>query len=118
MLVVLLYFIIFQRKAKAGPPKKIAAAEPAVRWPGHDSAFYRLEKKLAARGLPRPPGEPLTEWLERTLTEPACAGLRAPLRELLRLHYRCRFDPRGLEEKDRLALVQKVELCLQQLPAA
>jgi protein-glutamine gamma-glutamyltransferase len=118
VLIVLLFFIIFQRKAKTGPPKKIATAEPAARWPGQDSAFYRLEKKLAARGLPRPPGEPLSEWLERALTEPACAGLRAPVQELLRLHYRCRFDPHGLDENDRLALVQKVELCLQQLPPA
>ena len=43
--------------------------------------------------MPRQTGEPLADWLERTLAEPALADLRAPLREMLRLHYQHRFDP-------------------------
>ncbi len=109
VLAVLVYYIIFQRRTKARPSKSNAAMEAAVIWPGHDSAFYRLEKRLAAGELPRPPGEPLADWLERALAEPALASLRRPLQELLQLHYRYRFDPNGLNDREQEILVQKVD---------
>jgi hypothetical protein len=112
VMAVLIYYIIFQRRTKARSSPKNVAAEIAVVWPGHDSAFYRLENKLAERGLPRQPGEPLSDWLERALTEPASAGLRAPLQELLQLHYRYRFDPHGLNDREKALLVQKVDSIL------
>jgi hypothetical protein len=111
-MLVLVYYIIFQRRTKAHAAKKTAPAEPPIVWPGHDSAFYRLEKALAARGLPREPGEPLADWLERTLMEPALSSLRAPLGELLQLHYRYRFDPHGLADDKKKSLVQNVESVL------
>jgi hypothetical protein len=73
-------------------------------WPGLDSEFYAVEKKLAARGVPREPNEPLTDWLERALEDPQLEPLRPSLRLLLRLHYRSRFDPPGLNAEDREAL--------------
>jgi hypothetical protein len=112
VIVVLLYYIIFQRRARRRSAGKKAVAETPVIWPGHDSAFYRLENSLAARGLPRQPQEPLSDWLERALAEPALAGLRVPLRELLRLHYRYRFDPRGLDEGEKKSLVQNADAIL------
>ena len=115
VLVVLLYYILFRgrgrrRRAVGKPP----AAVPA-NWPGLDSEFYRLESRLAARGVPRQTGEPLAEWLERALSEPAVAGLRPVLAELLRLHYRHRFDPPGLSEHERKALAEKVQSALAEL---
>jgi len=109
VIVVLVYYIIFQRRAKARSAVKKIAEAPVI-WPGHDSAFYRLEKSLAARGLPRQPQEALSGWLERALQEPALASLRVPLRELLRLHYRYRFDPRGLDEGEKESLTQNAEV--------
>jgi hypothetical protein len=106
VMAVLVYYIIFQRRAKARTAGKKAAAEVPVIWPGQDSAFYRLEQLLAARGLVRQPQEPLSEWLERASGEPALSGLRAPLRELLRLHYRYRFDPHGLDEGEKKSFAQ------------
>jgi hypothetical protein len=114
-MAVLVYYIIFQRRTKARSPKKNAAVEAAVLWPGHDSAFYRLEKTLAARDLPRQPGEPLSDWLERALTEPALAGRRGPLQELLQLHYRYRFDPNGLDDREKTLLGQRVDAVLETL---
>ena len=77
-----------------------------------DSEFYVLEKKLADRGLPRQAGEPLADWLERALAEPALTGLRSPLKELLRLHYRHRFDPHGLPAAERERLRDEAKACL------
>ncbi len=114
VIIVLLYYIIFQRRVKAlATTKKIVTAP--VLWPGHDSAFYRLETALAARGLVRQPQEPLTDWLERALAEPALADQRAPLRELLQLHYRYRFDPQGLGGGEKKLLVQNVAAILETL---
>jgi len=115
VIVVLLYYTFFQRRAKARAAAKKAAAEAPARWPGHDSAFYRLEQSLAARGLPRQPQEPLADWLERALAEPALAGLRQPLRELLFLHYRYRFDPPGLDAAEKKLLAKNVETVLDRL---
>jgi len=112
VMLVLVYYIIFQRRSKSRATKKSAVAEMPVVWPGHDSAFYRLEKTLAAGDLPRQPNEPLSEWLERALAEPALAGHHEALRELLRLHYRYRFDPHGLNNREQASLVQKVDLIL------
>ena len=114
VILVLLYYIIFQRRSRNRTPKT-TGADAAVLWPGHDSAFYRLEKLLAARGLPRQPQEALSDWLERVLMEPALAGLRVPLQQLLPLHYRYRFDPRGLNDDQKQSLVQNVDAILRTL---
>jgi protein-glutamine gamma-glutamyltransferase len=114
VMLVLLYYIIFQRRTKTRSPKKSATVETFV-WPGHDSAFYQLEKVLAMRGLPREPGETLSDWLARSLAEPGLAGLRGPLRELLQLHYRYRFDPRGLSGGEKKSLVENVAGILETL---
>ena len=114
-MAVLLYYIIFQRRAKARSAANKAAAEAPVVWPGHDSAFYRLEESLAARGLPRQPQEPLSDWLERALAEPALADLRVPLWELLQLHYRYRFDPHGLNDAQKRSLVENTNAILGKL---
>jgi hypothetical protein len=107
VLLVLLYYIFFQRPAR----RRAAATKPAaaVVWPGQDSAFYRLEKSLAARGLPRQAQEPLSDWLERVLAEPALAAFRPPLQQLLQLHYRYRFDPLGLNDTEKNSLIQNAD---------
>jgi hypothetical protein len=115
VMAVLLYYIIFRRKSKPRSAIKIAAVESAPGWPGLDSAFYRLEKKLASRGLSRQRSEPVSNWLERVLAEPALAGLKATLRELLRLHYRYRFDPAGLDDSEKRLMMEKVNCVFEAL---
>ncbi|HLZ53520.1 MAG TPA: hypothetical protein VKS19_03490, partial [Verrucomicrobiae bacterium] len=53
--------------------------------------------------------------LTRALEEPALKDLRGPLQELLRLHYRYRFDPRSLNRLERETLTRKVKTCLDTL---
>jgi len=104
VLLVLFYQVVFRRRSRSvrsGRPHDLA-----IHWPGLDSEFYLLERKLAERGLPRRASEPLTTWLERAVGDPSLADLKAPLRELLRLHYRYRFDPLGLTQQERAELSQ------------
>ena len=63
----------------------------------------------------RQPGEPLSAWLLRATKDPALADLQSRLQELLRLHYRYRFDPHGLPEADREALGREAKDCLVKL---
>ncbi len=107
VMLVLLYHIIFRRRGKLHAPDTRSKHIVQIIWPGLDSEFFQLEKKLASRGVPRQPGESLSDWLERALVGPTLADLRAPLRELLQLHYRHRFDPLGLSAEEREELKRK-----------
>lgn len=68
--------------------------------------------------MPREPSEPLNEWLRRVAITPDFSNLSGPLRELLRLHYRYRFDPLGLAPEDRQALHEQTRTCLERLSRA
>jgi hypothetical protein len=112
VMAVLLYYILFRHRKKRRDAKAKKANTAPVFWPGLDSEFYRLETQLAARGILRQPSEPLADWLERALMEPALAELRVPVRQLLQLHYRHRFDPHGLNPDERALLKQETKNCL------
>ncbi|MFO1488319.1 MAG: transglutaminase domain-containing protein [Verrucomicrobiota bacterium] len=114
VLLLLLGQIFFrQRRRRAG--KSSDTVDFPVDWPGLDSEFYLVEKKLAARGVPRLPNEPLTDWLERATRDPSLVSLRDPLRSLLRLHYRCRFDPAGMSSAERQVLREEARASLDAL---
>jgi hypothetical protein len=115
VMLVLLYHIIFRRRGKLRSVLAKKDKDAIRNWPGLDSEFYQLEKKLAARGLPRQPGETLSAWLERALAEPALSELRTPLHQLLQLHYRHRFDPEGLNPDERELLRREAKVCLDSL---
>jgi len=117
ILAFLLYQIIFRRRRKRASQSKATNVGVALTWPGLDSEFYLLESRLALRGVPRQPSEALSDWLARALVVPALADLREPLQELLRLHYRHRFDPHGLNREERDALMREAKSCLDQLSA-
>ena len=114
VMVVLLYYIIFRRRGNLKAKPK-GAGEAAIFWPGLDSEFFQLEKKLTGFGLPRQPGEALSFWLERVSTASTLATLRDPLQKLLRLHYRHRFDPQGLDTDEREQLRREAKSCLDSL---
>jgi protein-glutamine gamma-glutamyltransferase len=116
VLAVLLYQIIFrsrrQRRRRNQQDSRTLAA-----WPGLDSEFYQLEKKLLARGVARQSSETFSSWLFRAAADPALVQLEAPLKGLLRLHYRYRFDPQGLTPADREQLRLEAQACLARLTA-
>jgi hypothetical protein len=117
VLAVLLYQIIFRRRRLRRLRTEQGPRELPV-FPGFDSEFYQLEKKLAARGIPRQSSETFSNWLFRAAADPTLAQLEAPLRNLLHLHYRYRFDPEGLTPAHREQLRLEAQACLARLPAA
>ena len=111
MLALLLYQIIFRSRRR----RHIRGQEQpgaTILWPGLDSEFYQIERKLAERGVRRRPSEPLSPWLRRASTNPALSDMRSRLEELLNLHYRYRFDPQGLNQADRDTLRREANGCL------
>ena len=117
ILALLLWQIIFRsrRHRQRGGSK---STDLATDWPGLDSEFYQLERKLIERGLVRHNGEPLSSWLRRAVRDPALCELRDPLQQLLFLHYRYRFDPQGLSQAERDFLRQQAKACQAQMNTA
>lgn len=74
-------------------------------WPGLDSEFFELEKKLHESGLGRLPTEPLLHWRDR-LRQQLPAELK--LDHTINLHRRLRFDPNGLDQEERRELRDEV----------
>jgi hypothetical protein len=109
--ILLFQIIIRVRRHKRGHAGKQSLND----WPGLDSEFFLLERKLAGRGLRRQSSESLAEWLERACTEPALFELRHSLEALLSLHYRYRFDPFGLSSEERQELKREALACVQRL---
>jgi hypothetical protein len=112
VLLVLLYRIIFSRRHRQQAKSGEAAA---LDWPGLDSEFYRVEKVLTERGVPRNASEPLSEWLQRAVNATSIADVRDNLQSLLQLHYRYRFDPNGLSQQERQRLHYETQECLMSL---
>jgi hypothetical protein len=111
ILALLLSQIIFRSRRRRHTRSR---GEPSATtlWPGLDSEFYQIERRLVERGARRQPSEPLSGWLLRVIADPALVELSSRLRELLRLHYRYRFDPQGLSHRDREALRREATGCL------
>ncbi|MDB6057995.1 MAG: hypothetical protein JWO95_1839 [Verrucomicrobiales bacterium] len=74
-------------------------------WPGLDSEFFALEKKMHEAGLGRVENEPLLHWRERLRQQlPPTISLE----RTLNLHRRLRFDPNGLNSHERAELRREV----------
>lgn len=114
ILAILLYRIVFRSGRGRTKLADKSKGSPS-HWPGLDSEFYEIERRLSAQGHARSPSEPVTRWLRRGLENRSLAKWQQPLSELLRLHYRYRFDPRGLSADEREDLRREARECLANL---
>ncbi len=97
--------------------KKNAAAIPVdpKMWPGLDSEFYRLEHRLRELGLERDVCEAARPWLDRIRPRLPAALPYKLVQECVTLHYRYRFDPSGISEREKATLTQNIQQCLSAL---
>jgi len=112
ILALLLYQILFRRRKRKSAKAGDRSAEA---WPGLDSELYELEKRLKKRGWTRPPGEPVAAWLQKVVQDAGLDDWKKPLEEMIRLHYRYRFDPEGLTPEERAALRESATTCVRLL---
>jgi protein-glutamine gamma-glutamyltransferase len=100
LILYLVWRILSTRRRQQTAAGDMAGASEPV-WPGLDSELYLMDRRLAGVHLARQPNEPLNHWQQR-LEEafPASPSLRG----IFDMHRRLRFDPRGLESRDRETL--------------
>jgi transglutaminase-like putative cysteine protease len=79
-------------------------------WPGSDSEYFLLEKRLAKAGLARGNDETTGQWLSRVTQE--TPALAETLSRIVRIHYKYRFNPDGIETVERDELRKLVRTCL------
>ena len=79
-------------------------------WPGADSEYFALEKRLAKAGLARGNEETTAEWLRRVAIE--TPSLAEALGKIVRIHYKYRFSPEGIQKEEREELRTLVRACL------
>jgi hypothetical protein len=108
-LTLFLIWRIFGRQmSRRDPPLR-----ESIDWPGADSEFFVLERRLARAGFTRSNGETTAEWLRRVSVDiPAVADL---LNTAVRLHHRYRFGGEPLEESERARLKTAVQACLSRI---
>jgi hypothetical protein len=87
--------------AKRRGRRRAARAAAFMEYPGTDSEFYLIEKKLNDLGFAREPWETFTEWIERLNRNASILCSSDTLKTVLNLHYRYRFDPQGLSPDER-----------------
>jgi transglutaminase-like putative cysteine protease len=103
LILILAWRLYFRRQRTRLLPAAGAAARSGVR-AGGDSEFYAIEARLNAIGLGRLPAEAVSRWVQRIEAARIDTISTAPLREIVDLHYRYRFDPEGLSAAERTAL--------------
>jgi len=101
LIAVLAWRIV--RRARAASAGEGAAGQAVRSWPGEDSEFYAVERALAESGAPRAPGEALTVWASGVAARLDEAA-RARFERALALHLRYRFDPAGIDAREREVL--------------
>ncbi|MEE9232768.1 MAG: transglutaminase domain-containing protein, partial [Nitrospirales bacterium] len=109
-LVWRLYFKKRLVRIEKGQPRQNDAARS---YPGKDSEFFVIEKRLSEMGFPRYPSEPLSTWVQRIHSAQA-TSLTDSLPAMASLHYRYRFDPNGISESERQTLKSNVQFWLDQ----
>lgn len=83
-------------------------------WPGKDSEWYEIENRLNVFGVERHPWEPFSHWLQRIRATKTGSVFADSLDAILSLHYRYRFDPKGITKAERETLTSRVNAWLEQ----
>lgn len=98
---------LFGRASRSPVGRREAAVPGGVA--ANESAFRRIEERLAREGLPRGREETVREWVARVRARaPATPGLDE-IERLAWIHTRLRFDPAGLPDADRERFTRAVD---------
>ncbi|MBI3326140.1 MAG: transglutaminase domain-containing protein [Nitrospinae bacterium] len=111
-LIAILVWKLRARKRVARVGTEHTPVQLVRTFPGEDSAFYLIEERLTELGYVRYPWEPLARWMQRIEAMPQGLVSTDSLHALVSLHYRYRFDPRGISAAEHEALTSNVQAWL------
>jgi hypothetical protein len=103
MLILLRRFYRRKKMQRLDVEKSAATPTPKV-LAGSDSEFFAIEKVLHKAGFVRNPSDPPQTWFRRLKKSLPSAQWLDDLRPILALHYRYRFDPKGIQAAERTIL--------------
>jgi protein-glutamine gamma-glutamyltransferase len=110
LLALALGKLLFERQWQRARNMSAMVGSEQIR-PGQDSEFYVIQARLVRAGFSPHPGETGSAWLSRVAR---AGGFPSEgLRQLLEIHYRLRFDPRGLTTEERRRFRRQVTAWLQ-----
>lgn len=111
-LVIFLAWRVYRKKRVSRVELHVKDGKAEVH-SGADSEFYLIEEKLKELGFVRHPGETLSKLIERIEEgQPPLISIET-LQSILKLHYRYRFDPKGISPAERSALRSNVQSWLE-----
>jgi transglutaminase-like putative cysteine protease len=116
LLVILLWRMARRQRVLRARASGDSASGSALRQ-GADSEFHAIQRRLIAAGHARPEGESTSAWLRRLAETGTLPDTDQLLGEILPLHYRYRFHPRGLAEDKRRELAARCRQWLARNPA-
>ncbi len=116
LILILAWRIYSQTKITAGKVSEEAKEKSEIRSPGMESEFYRIEKKLKEHGLGRYSWETHCQWMRRVEAADIPHLSAKPLWPILAVHYRHRFDPKGISRKEEADLKSQVKLWMESCP--
>ena len=105
LVIFLAWRILFRKRKKSRTASEIDDLI-ARTWPGMNSQFYLICRRLEEAGLGRTPEEPLPQWKRRV---EARTGQSRLLDDVFALHNRLRFDPNGLQPDEEHRLKSEVD---------
>ncbi|MDH5509829.1 MAG: transglutaminase domain-containing protein [Nitrospinota bacterium] len=105
LILFLVYRIISSTKVRR-EDEQVVVPEQAGTIPGDSSAYYLVEKRLNELGFNRGEWETQAEFISRLKSEQPLFPKEDTL-ALLDMHYRLRFDPKGLTDLELDAMMDK-----------
>ena len=112
-LTVFLAWRVYRKKRVTRAEKDGEQSETEVR-SGVDSEFYLIAERLSELGFARHPGETLSHLIARIKEGHPPSISTESLQSILKLHYRYRFDPKGISQSERSALRSTVHVWLEE----
>ncbi|MGV7220388.1 MAG: transglutaminase-like domain-containing protein [Nitrospinales bacterium] len=98
-ILMILAWRLYRKTRVTGKKESASLTSPKLVRLGMESDFYRIEKYLNEQGLVRDQGETIMSWLNRIGGEHKNIHF-STISKILEYHYRYRFDPFGLSEKE------------------
>jgi hypothetical protein len=98
-LVAVLLAQVLWRSSKNRKKRANLASTAKAAWPGLDSEFYKVHQVLSQGAFVREPHESILNWFERI--RGGLPDYSAFFSTVIALHYRLRFDPKGLSARER-----------------